>query len=67
MSLHTNPSRERRQKIIIQGGEIAPKMRGGERGGAAAPFLLVSAAVCPRAGAVEGGWEPGVRGFFRPP
>lgn len=43
---------------------MAPKMRGGERGGAAAPFLLASAAACPRAAAVEGGWEPAVRGLF---
>lgn len=39
-------------------------MRGGEGGGAAAPFLLASAAACPRAAAVEGGWEPAVRGLF---
>lgn len=67
MSSHTNPSRARRQKITIQRGERAPKMGWGEGGGAAAPFLLAelaSAAACPRAAAVEGGWEPGVRGLF---
>lgn len=59
-------------KIIIHGGERAPKTRVGVLvgGGAAALFLLAefaSAAFCPRAAAVEGGWEPGLRGSFRPP